>query len=136
MNFHKNFAAFFGRMFLAALFFFYGGRQILNFSETVRLLAGSGIQAPSFFAVVAILFQLAGAVFLFLGFKTQLGAWLLLAVWVPGLWVLWNGLNGWDNQMTFLKNLAVCGGVLMVLAAGPGSWSMEGGGGGGRSKGE
>ncbi len=130
MNFLRNFAAFFGRVFLAVLFLSYAIRQVLHFSETAGLIAGRGIGAAGFFAAMAILAQLLGGIFLFLGYRTQLGAFLIFVVWAPAVWLLREGLSDWKEQMMFLKDLAILGGILVVMAAGPGAWSMQGGGGG------
>ena len=135
MIFLRNFAAFFGRVFIALLFLRYAIHQVLDFSGTEGLLASRGIGAPSFFAAVGILAQLVGGIFLFLGYRTQLGAFLILAAWMPAVWLLCDGLGQWKGQMMFLKNLAILGGVLMIFASGPGAWNMQGSG-GGSSKGE
>lgn len=128
MKFLKNLAAFFGRMFLALLFAVYAYNQAFSNPSGAR----QWLELSSFAAVAgAILCEGLGAVSVFLGFRTQWGALLLIAIVGRAAWV--SG-GGGLSDLAFLKNLAVLGGLLILFSSGPGDWSMDGSGGGGGSK--
>ena len=116
-------------MFLAALFVVYAYWQ---YSDPVGVGRWLGVESFGVRAA-AILCEALGAVSIFIGYKTQAGAFLLLMIAGRAAWVSAGGAD----DVNFLKNLAICGGFLTLFASGPGDWSLGksgGGGGGGKGK--
>jgi putative oxidoreductase len=85
---------------------------------------------PQVLAVGTIVLEIVAALLLIVGWKTRWAA-LALALFTVAAAVLFH--NYWampaDKQMMqqimFMKNLAVAGGLLMLAVAGPGAWSVD-----------
>lgn len=94
-------------------------------SEEVSAMFGTFISAASLLMLAAILLQLAGGVLLFLGFQVRLGAFLLLIYLIPTtilyhhFWFLTGHAQSLE-LILFLKNIAIAGGLIVVLAQGKG----------------
>jgi putative oxidoreductase len=121
-----------GRVLLCAIFFLSAaGNDIPNFKATAELMGKQGVPYPEVMLVGAIAFLLAGSVSVVLGYRARLSALLLL---------IFLGLasyyfhNFWDytdpkdvqNQMThFMKNAALAGAMVFLIANGPGRASLD-----------
>jgi putative oxidoreductase len=93
-------------------------------------MAANGMTAiPVFLALAAITELVAGAALL-VGFKTRLAAAALFLYLIPvtlvfhDFWTL-TGANRQMQMISFLKNLAVMGGLAEVFAFGPGRISLD-----------
>ncbi len=109
------------RVALSALFIIGGAGMAMNFSGTAGFL-GSLTPVPGVvMAALAILFKLGGGLALLVGWKAREAAWALIAFTL--VTILLAHMNWSDqNQMTqALKNLAIVGGLLMVVIHGAGS---------------
>jgi putative oxidoreductase len=89
----------------------------------VPMIASKGLPIPSVLAVGAIACLLLGSLSLLLGFKTQIGALLLVLFLIPTTLLFHPFTTDLGN---FLKNLALIGGLLMVVSYGPGLISVDG----------
>ena len=113
-----------GRICLALIFLNAGVNHLLGFSGFVSTIAGKGLPIPSLVGIGAIVALLAGALSLILGYKTKIGAILLIIFLIPTTLLFHppvGDLNG------FLKNLALIGGLMIVMSSGPGLISVDGG---------
>jgi putative oxidoreductase len=112
------------RVCLALIFLNSGITHLSAFQEFVPIIASKGLPIPSVLAIGAIACLLLGSVSLLLGFKTKIGALLLILFLIPT--TLFFHPAGTDLT-SFLKNLALIGGLLMVIAHGPGLMSIDSG---------
>ena len=112
-----------GRICLALIFLNAGIQHVVGFQGFVSTIAGQGLPLSGLLAVGAIVFLLLGALSLILGYKTKIGALLLILFLIPTT-LLFHPLIGDTNG--FLKNLALIGGLLVVMAYGPGLVSVDG----------
>lgn len=130
MNANYNAMALVGRVLLALMFIISGWGKIGGFAGTVGYIQSVGLPMPQVLAIGAILVELVAGVLLVIGWKTRWAAW-ALALFTLLAGVLFH--NYWDKpadqqmmqQILFLKNLAVTGGLLMLAVAGPGTWSVD-----------
>ena len=109
---------------IAIIFLQAGIKHAIGFQGFVNIIATKGLPGAPVLAVAAIAFLLLGAISLLLGYKTQIGAILLILFLVPTslfFHPIATDLGG------FLKNLALIGGLLMTIAHGPGPISVDGG---------
>lgn len=119
-----------GRALLSAVFLVAGVRKIMFWGAQVAYFTKLGFPAPEFFAVLAIVIELAAGLALLVGWKTRPAAW-LLALFV--LIATFMAHRFWEfdaalqaNQLNhFLKNLAIIGGLMFVAACGPGRASVD-----------
>lgn len=114
-----------GRICLAIVFLNSGIQHLLGFSDFVSSIAGKGLPVPGLLAVGAIIALLLGSISLILGYKTQIGAILLIIFLIPTSFFFH---PPFDGQLTnFLKNLSLIGGLLILMSSGPGLISVDGG---------
>ncbi|MFB6198546.1 MAG: DoxX family protein [Halobacteriaceae archaeon] len=118
-----------GRILLAIIFVVSGAYKIANFGGTVDQIAGKGLPLASFGAVLAIVVELGGGLSLALGYRTRSGAWLLFLFLIPTTLIFHNfwAFSGRQFQMqmiSFMKNLAIMGGLLVLTTVGSGRYSV------------
>lgn len=118
------------RILMALLFLIAGFGKIGGFAGTAGYIASKGLPLPQLGVVIAIVVELGGAVALIAGFQTRWVA-LVMAVFtvITGLffhnfWALPAEQVG-VNQIMFLKNLSIAGGLLMISAFGAGALSLD-----------
>jgi putative oxidoreductase len=118
------------RLLLAAMFLHAGYGKIGGFAGTVAYVGSKGLPLAELFAAAALALELIGGLLLVIGWKARWAAF-VLAVFTVTASVLFH--NFWaaapaqlmTQQLFFLKNMAVAGGLLMVVAFGPGRWSVD-----------
>ena len=115
-----------GRLFLAIIFLAAAFGKITNFDGTVQYMEAHGMPAASFFCVAAIMIEGLGSISLILGYRSRWGASALSIFLIAATWVFHTAP---DQRIQLLKNLAILGGLLNVIALGPGPISLEGPGG-------
>lgn len=120
-----------GRLILGLFFFFEGIDSIVYFPETRETLANYGITwAPGLLIVLSIILLIIGSVMVIIGYYASVGAMLLFIYWFVFTLVVfsfWNALPD-DKNLTityFSRNMAVCGGLLILVANGATGWSVK-----------
>jgi putative oxidoreductase len=131
MNTNQNAAALVGRILLALMFLLAGISKIGDgFAGTVGYIGSVGLPLAQLVAIGTIILEVGAALLLIIGWKAR---WAALALMLFTLAAALLFHNYWampaDKQMMqqimFLKNLAVAGGLLMLAIAGPGAWSLD-----------
>lgn len=119
-----------GRLLLALLFLPAGIGKLTGFDGTVAYIAAAGLPLPALAAALALTVEILGSVALIAGFHTRIAA-LALALFTltasfffHNFWALPAGPQVLQ-QMLFLKNMAVTGGLLTLAAWGAGAWSLD-----------
>jgi putative oxidoreductase len=119
-----NSAALAGRVLLALLFIISGFGKITGWDGTAGYMASKGLPMVSVLLALTIAMELGGGVLLAIGFKAR---------WVAGAFVLFlipvtfifHPPGDATQQISFLKNLAIMGGMLTVFANGAGAYSVD-----------
>lgn len=119
-----------GRMLLSVLFVVSGWGKIVGFADTAGFIGSKGLPLPQVLTALAIAVELGGGLLLLIGWKARWIAWAMAAFTVvitPIFHSFWNvpAAEVMDQQVHFLKNLAIIGGLLMVAAMGPGRFSVD-----------
>lgn len=112
---------------IAVIFLNSGIGKLSDFAGTQAQIASAGLPLAPIVTVFTIGFQLLGSLSLILGFKSRIGSVLLLAFLVPATLVFHNPILDPTQMTQFLKNLAIIGGLLMIMAYGSGPVSLDGG---------
>lgn len=118
--------SFIGRLLLALLFVPAGFSKISGFTDTAGYIASKGVPLPEVAAAAAIVVELGLGLLLLVGFKTRWAA-LGIAVFTLVVTAIFHAF--WIDpaqSQAFFKNIAVVGGLLTVVAWGPGAWSVDG----------
>ena len=119
-----------GRALIAPLFLLSGFHKIAGFSGVAATMAAKGMPFAELILVGAIAFELGGALMVLLGWHARWGA-LLLAVFTVAATIMFHNFWAVDaaqyrNQLNhFLKNLAILGGLLYIMAMGSGPFSLR-----------
>ena len=113
------------RICLATIFIQTGLSKILNFGGTQQQIANAGLPLAALLTLLTIVFEIVGGTSLILGYRARFGAVLLLAFLIPATLVFHNFILDSTQTIQFMKNLAIMGGLLMVVANGPGPASMD-----------
>lgn len=120
-----------GRVLLSAIFLYSGATKIFNWSGTTGFMAAKGMPAVDFFLAGAIALKLGGGLLLISGYRARWGALGLLVFLIAvtlifhNFWAIEDSQEAFRQKMSFLMNLGLMGGLLMVIAHGPGPLSIE-----------
>jgi putative oxidoreductase len=131
MNTHtQDTVALVARVLLALMFIISGFGKITGFDGTVAYIASKGLPMPQVVAALTVALELGGGLMLAAGFKARWAA-LALAIFTVLAAVIFH--NFWaveaaqkmGQQINFMKNITIAGGMLMVFAFGPGRLSVD-----------
>ncbi len=119
-----------GRTLLALIFLKSGIGKIGGFAGTAGWMASKGLPMAEVLLAITIVIEIGAALMLILGYKARLGAAALL-LWMIPVTFLFH--NYWampaDQQMIqqimFMKNLGLMGGMLYIMAFGSGHLSLD-----------
>jgi putative oxidoreductase len=132
----------FGRILLAALFLLSGLNKIPNFKTTADGLIEEhvpgadvalvgGLRGADLLLGGAVALEIIGSLSILIGLKARFGALLLLIFLAPvtyffhDFWTFEDQARQQTEMINFLKNVAIAGGLLMILAMGPGALSID-----------
>ena len=118
------------RVLLALMFVLAGFSKFGGLAGTAGYIAGKGLPMPYLAAVVAATVEVVGGLALMIGYQTRIAA-LVLAVFTVFASIYFH--NFWAvpadqamvQQLMFMKNLSVTGGLLFVFALGAGPASLD-----------
>ena len=119
-----------GRVLLALMFILAGLSKLTNIAGTAGYIASGGLPAPMLLAVVVGLLELLGGIAIAVGFHARwaalaLGLFTLLAsVLFHRYWAV-PADQAMVQQLMFMKNLSVAGGMFIVAALGAGPASLD-----------
>ena len=125
-----NPAMFLGRIFLALLFVVSGIGKITGYAGTAAVMASKGLPLVDILLPLTIAVELGGGLLLALGWKARWAAAALFLFLIPTT-LIFHQFWGIDPKLVqmqkihFLKNVAIMGGMLLVLAIGAGAWSID-----------
>ena len=108
------------------------GNKIPQFRATVEYMKTEGVPNPTFALFGAIGLLLLGGLSLVIGAWTRIGAFFLLVFIVAATYFFhdfWQFVDPLQRQLQtiqFLKNLAIAGGLISLIAFGGGGWSVDG----------
>lgn len=119
-----------GRILVAAIFISSGINKIVHYEGTAAYMAGGGVPMVALLLPLAILFELGGGLALALGWKARWAALALVLFTLPASFIFhafWAvpAAEAAMQQIQFMKNLAITGGLLGFIAASGGAWSLD-----------
>jgi putative oxidoreductase len=130
MHVLKSIVLFLGRFCIAIIFLASAVGKSMDWDGTVSYMAAKHMTMIPLFLIAAILFEIVGSLSLILGWKARIGSLILMIFLVPTTIIFhdfWNleGMDRFLQMIEFQKNLAIFGGLLMVLGTGAGSFSVD-----------
>ena len=114
---------FLGRIFLSALFLIEGFGKISMQEDVIMYMEGYGVPGILFMPATAleILFPL----FLILGYKTKWAASIMALFTFAVAIIFHTDFSEGMQMMLFLKDIAIAGGFMIIIAYGPGKISLD-----------
>jgi putative oxidoreductase len=119
------------RMLISFIFLFEAYDSIKFFKTTKIQMTEYGITWQQDFLLMSAIFLLIlGGLLVLVGYRSKLGAVLLLIYWIPVTFIV----HSWWNDpidvqraesFAFMKNIAIIGGLLMVFVNGSGRYSIR-----------
>ncbi|UJW82166.1 DoxX family protein [Hydrogenophaga sp. SL48] len=130
MNALQNPLALISRLLLAALFLPAGIGKITGFEGTVGYIASVGLPMATAGAVAAIVVEVLGGLALLVGFGTRWAALVLALFTLTASFFFHNywavpAEQQFMQQLLFMKNVGVTGGLLALAAFGAGAFSLD-----------
>lgn len=120
-----------GRILLCILFLLSGTMKLMGWHLMAGMMASKGFPMASVMLAGAVIVEILGGLCVLFGFKARIAAFIMFLYLIPTTCVFHNfwamqGAARMENEMNFLKNLAIMGGLLMLSAYGPGRLSIDG----------
>jgi putative oxidoreductase len=123
MNTTQNIADLFGRILISLIFLLSGLHKIGGYEATQGYMAAMGVPGALLPLVIAL--EVGGAIAIILGYHTRLFAFLLAGFSVVSALLFHRALGDQVQFIMFMKNLAMAGGFLFLVARGAGDWSLD-----------
>lgn len=131
MSFGENIAPLVGRCLIAALFVLSGVNKLQNWDSTTLYMAEHGVSMIQPLLALSVVIELGAGFGLVIGFRTRLMALILFVFTLAVSFQLHDFWTMGDTDVArletalFAKNMAIAGGLLMLVGLGAGSWSYD-----------
>ncbi len=119
-----------GRILLSTIFLISGFAKFADPAGAIGYMNMAGIPSADTLVYVAGAAEILGGLSIAVGFLARLGALGLVLVLIPIQYyfhAFWNmeGAEAKSNMAHFTKNVAIMGGLLLLVAHGPGRYSVD-----------
>ncbi len=114
-----------GRLLLAVIFLLSGVGKIFAPGPTQAYIASAGLPLPFVAYGLAILVEVGGGLLLVFGYQTRTVALVLAAFTIATALGFHHDFADQKQMTHFLKNVAIAGGLLQVVAFGAGRFSLD-----------
>ena len=118
-----NIADLIGRILISALFLLNGIFKISNYDGTIGWMESFGM--PGILLIPAIILEIAGPVLIIIGYKTKLVAGFLSLFCIATAVIFHNDFTNQMQFTSFLKNIALAGGFLILFVNGAKGFSLD-----------
>jgi len=112
-----------GRILISALFFLNGIFKINNYEGTIGWMESFGM--PGVLLIPAIILEIVGPVLIIIGYKTKLAAGFLSLFCIATAIIFHNDFTNQMQFTSFLKNIALAGGFLILFVNGAKGFSLD-----------
>lgn len=118
------------RILLAAIFLWSGYGKVMHFDYVLADMVKHGVPVANVALMLTIAVELLASSLLVLGWKARIAA-LALFVWMIPVTYLYHAYwavpaaEQYIQQIMFMKNLAIMGGLLMIASCGTGNFSLS-----------
>ncbi|MBM4010503.1 MAG: DoxX family protein [Planctomycetes bacterium] len=125
-------ASLLARLMISLVFASAVANKVMQFSSTAAYMQQEGVPVPKFALFGATGLLLIGCVSLILGAWTRIGAMFLLTFlaaatfYFHDFWQMADPASRQLQTIQFMKNVAIGGGLLALVAFGGGPWSIDG----------
>jgi putative oxidoreductase len=114
-----------GRILMAIIFLISGLGKVAAPSATIGYITSLGLPAPTLGYIASMVLEVAGGVLMVVGYQTRLIALLLAAYSIITALIFHHAFGDQNQMFHFLKNVAMAGGLIQVVAFGAGAYSFD-----------
>jgi len=131
MSFGETIAPLVGRCMIAAVFILSGLNKIQNWDSTTLYMAQHGLPAIGPLLALTVVIEIGAGLGLIIGFRTRLLALILFAFTLTvsfvmhDFWAIGDADLARTEMQLFAKNMAIAGGLLILVGLGAGNWSYD-----------
>jgi putative oxidoreductase len=131
MSISERISPLIGRLVFAWFFLSEAWTRVASFDATVTLMRMQHIPAAPPLLVLALLAMLLGSASLAVGYHTRHGAMLLFgftviaSVLMHAYWILTDPVARAADYDIFIRNIAIAGGLLLLVGMGPGPFAFD-----------
>jgi putative oxidoreductase len=114
-----------GRIFISSIFLY---QAVVNITEAVSVkkeMIEYSVNRIDFLFATGIVLMILGGLSVLIGYRAKLGALLLLVFLVPSTLTYYFDFADEMQQQMFIRNIAIIGGLLMIVANGSGRYSIK-----------
>ena len=111
------------RVLISAMFLIEGFAKIGNYEGVGRYMEAAGV--PGFLLPLVIAAEILGAVCVIVGWQGRLAALALAGFCILTAVFFHTDFADFNQKIHFMKNIAIAGGFLFLVARGPGPWSLD-----------
>jgi putative oxidoreductase len=112
-----------GRVLMSSIFIMAGINKISGYAGTQGYMESMGV--PGALLPLVILLELGGGLAILLGWQTRIAAFLLAGFCVMSAVIFHSGSGDHMQSILFMKNLAMAGGLLFLVAGEKHDWSID-----------
>jgi putative oxidoreductase len=123
MNNISTFAAPTGRLLLAMMFLMAGLSKIGNYAGTQGYMDAMGVPGALLPLVIAL--EVLGGLAIILGWQTKIASLALAGFCVVSAVMFHNDFSNQAEMSSFMKNVTIAGGFLLLIAHGPGAYALD-----------
>ena len=131
MSFSEYISPLVGRLILAWFFLNSALSYAAQWEGTIQLMALKGMPVPPLLLALALIAMFLGGLSLVFGFQTRYGAVLLfgftiiVSVAMHDFWLIRDAIERASDYETFARNMAIAGGLLLLVGMGPGPVAFD-----------
>ena len=112
-----------GRLLMSSIFIIAGINKMAGYAGTQGYMESMGV--PGELLPLVILLEIGGGLAVLLGWQTRIAAFLLAGFSVLSALVFHAGFGDQMQSILFMKNVAMAGGLLFLVAGGMHAWSID-----------
>ncbi len=112
-----------GRLLMSAIFIMAGANKLMAYDGTAAYMQSAGL--PGQLLPLVILLEIAGGLAVLLGWQLRISAALLAGFTIVAALLFHFDFGDQMQSILFMKNLAMAGGLLFLVAGETHSWSLD-----------
>lgn len=112
------------RILMSQIFIIAGIEKIAGYAGTQQYMAAHGV--PGALLPLVILLEVGGGLAILLGFLTRFSAWALALFSIAAALIFHTHFAEYSQQINFMKNLVMAGGLMLLATYGADAWSIDG----------
>jgi putative oxidoreductase len=112
-----------GRLLISFMFLMSGLNKVANYTNTSGWMESMGVSSS--ILPLVILLEIIGALAIIVGWQTKITAFLLAGFSIISALIFHSDFSIQVEMIMFMKNIAIAGGFLFLVANGAGNYSLD-----------